>query len=109
MKEKNGMFDSNVCLLLPSQLARPKLKGVELGDIERIVGKDSKQRYAMIREQPPDGSSEDVVYIRANQGHSIQVNQLLHLLVHFTRTCFIQILIMMFAFVGSRTRPCSHH
>ncbi|EGG11975.1 uncharacterized protein MELLADRAFT_101818 [Melampsora larici-populina 98AG31] len=59
-------------------LARPKLKGVELGDIERIVGKDSKQRYAMIREPPPDGSSssEDIVYIRANQGHSIQVPEL---------------------------------
>ncbi|KAG0148610.1 hypothetical protein CROQUDRAFT_41101 [Cronartium quercuum f. sp. fusiforme G11] len=59
-------------------MARPKLKGVKREDIERIVNENVKQRFAIIREQPLPGSSssEDIIYIRANQGHSIEVPEL---------------------------------
>ncbi|KAK4051170.1 tRNA 2'-phosphotransferase [Microbotryomycetes sp. JL201] len=56
-------------------LKRPKLKGCDMDTLERIVRDNAKQRFTM-RAEPtgPDGADE--LWIRANQGHSVQVDSL---------------------------------
>jgi len=61
-------------------LARPKLKGVDFAQIRSIVETNDKKRFHLVHE-PTDGESLDPLlvtgwWIRANQGHSIKVDDL---------------------------------
>lgn len=61
------------------QLARPKLKGVDVPTVERLVAADAKQRYTLRLESleaAPEGAPPSELWIRANQGHSLQVDKL---------------------------------
>ncbi|XP_040184975.1 tRNA 2'-phosphotransferase 1 isoform X2 [Rana temporaria] len=51
-----------------SLLSLPQFRPFSLNDIERIVGSNDKQRFTL-RSSDPEGKLE----IRANQGHSLQV------------------------------------
>lgn len=51
-----------------SLLSLPQFRSFSLGDIERVVSCNDKQRF-MMRSSEPGGKLE----IRANQGHSLQV------------------------------------
>lgn len=53
-------------ILLSEVLAYPKLKGVSVQQIERIVADSDKQRFALLTDE--DGAR----FIRANQGHTLQ-------------------------------------
>ena len=57
------------------QLARPKLKGVDLPMIQKIVVENDKQRYQLVQEADEiAGSTEGAIcWIRANQGHTLKV------------------------------------
>ncbi|SCZ99413.1 BZ3500_MvSof-1268-A1-R1_Chr3-1g06000 [Microbotryum saponariae] len=63
-------------------LKRPKLKGVTFETIQRIVAENEKQRFTLQKEaKKPSGGdvAEDAEFewwIRANQGHSVQVESL---------------------------------
>jgi len=51
----------------------PKFHSVDFMTLERVVKENEKKRYTLLCE--PDGSTPDGVWwIRANQGHSIDVN-----------------------------------
>ncbi|CAG8444607.1 3437_t:CDS:2 [Ambispora leptoticha] len=52
----------------------PKLRGRTFADIESVVLNNDKQRFKLLEEVSGDGKS--TWYIRANQGHSIEVEQL---------------------------------
>jgi len=61
-------------------LARPKLKGVDFAQIQWIVETNEKKRFHLVHE-PVDGESSDPLivtgwWIRANQGHTIKVEDL---------------------------------
>ena len=66
------------------QLKRPKLKGVDVDTLRRIVAENNKQRYALSEEpaatsaglEAADGPTGTVLWIRANQGHSLAVDDL---------------------------------
>jgi 2'-phosphotransferase len=57
-------------------LKRPKLKGVDVPTLQRIVAENSKQRYAIREEPNPEEPEEKVLWIRANQGHTLEVQDL---------------------------------
>jgi RNA:NAD 2'-phosphotransferase (TPT1/KptA family) len=59
--------------VLFSQLANPRVKAqaLDLEILQEIVKADSKQRYDLVLEGLDSGVGE--WWIRANQGHSIQV------------------------------------
>ncbi|KAG8437958.1 hypothetical protein GDO86_008590 [Hymenochirus boettgeri] len=73
-----------------SLLILPQFRSFSQGDIERVVGSNDKQRFAL-RHSDHDGSLE----IRANQGHSLQVEvdlkplgeELPHQAIHGTNLC----------------------
>ncbi|OLL25046.1 tRNA 2'-phosphotransferase 1 [Neolecta irregularis DAH-3] len=67
--KENLPVRSDGYISLPSILSRPKFKGVQMSDIQRVVEKCEKQRFNLQREN-------DAWFIRANQGHSIQIDQL---------------------------------
>lgn len=48
------------------------MTGVTLEEIQRIVKENNKQRFAIICERSSP-EEEEILYIRANQGHSMQV------------------------------------
>ncbi|KAK9462009.1 phosphotransferase KptA/Tpt1 [Lipomyces oligophaga] len=50
-------------------LSHPRFKSVTFDDIKRVVDSNDKNRYRL------DCRGEDVWYIRANQGHSINVDE----------------------------------
>ncbi|GEM07522.1 DUF1275 domain protein [Rhodotorula toruloides] len=56
-------------------MKRPKLKGCDMATLERIVKDDAKQRFSM-RPEPTGENGQDELWIRANQGHSIKVEDL---------------------------------
>ncbi|KAM0787587.1 hypothetical protein ACM66B_003657 [Microbotryomycetes sp. NB124-2] len=56
-------------------LKRPKLKGCDMDTLERIVRDNAKQRFTM-RAEPTGQDGADELWIRANQGHSVQVESL---------------------------------
>ena len=62
-------------LVIYHQLARPKLKGVDLAMIQKIVAENDKQRYQLLQAADDTAeSSEGVIWwIRANQGHTLKV------------------------------------
>lgn len=55
-------------LLVEELLAHPQFRSYSVGDVERVVAANDKQRFK-IRPHPDDGRLQ----IRANQGHSVQV------------------------------------
>jgi len=60
-------------------LARPKLRGVDLATIQRLVAENDKQRYQLLHDvdQEVSGSAGSLIWwIRANQGHSLKVEAL---------------------------------
>jgi len=52
------------------------LKGCDLETLDRIVKDNAKQRFTM-RPEPTGEGGEEELWIRANQGHSVKVRQLL--------------------------------
>ncbi|GAA5999767.1 hypothetical protein JCM5350_007868 [Sporobolomyces pararoseus] len=56
-------------------LKRPKLKGCDLETLDRIVRENAKQRFTMRPEPTGEGGKEEL-WIRANQGHSVNVEAL---------------------------------
>lgn len=60
-------------ILAVLQMKRPKLKGCDLETLERIVRDNAKQRFTM-RPEPSGPNGADEMWIRANQGHSVQVS-----------------------------------
>lgn len=54
------------------QLARPKLREVDLPTLKRLVAENEKQRYALKEDTDPLTGEENVLFIRANQGHSLK-------------------------------------
>lgn len=60
-----------------SKLKRPKLQkeNVDLPTLQRLVAENAKQRFALKDELDPD-TGKPVLWIRANQGHSIAVEDL---------------------------------
>jgi len=50
-------------------LRLPMFKDYKMEDIQRVVTNNSKQRFAL--KQEPD---TEKIYIRANQGHTIEVD-----------------------------------
>ncbi|SCV71121.1 BQ2448_2709 [Microbotryum intermedium] len=63
-------------------LKRPKLKGVTFATLQRIVAENEKQRF-MLQKEPKSGGAAPTTeeeefewWIRANQGHSVQVDSL---------------------------------
>ncbi|GAA5849510.1 hypothetical protein JCM8547_000480 [Rhodosporidiobolus lusitaniae] len=56
-------------------MKRPKLKGCDLETLERIVRENAKQRFTM-RAEPTGEDGQEELWIRANQGHSVQVEAL---------------------------------
>ncbi|KAG9284402.1 hypothetical protein G9A89_023659 [Geosiphon pyriformis] len=59
---------------LDELLNLPKLRGKSFADIKEAVQNNDKQRYKLVEEVSELGGSK--WFIRANQGHSIQVEQL---------------------------------
>lgn len=67
-------------------MKRPKLKGCDLETLERIVRENAKQRFSLQTEASgPSGEEEQ--WIRANQGHSVQVRCLLFFLFSSCSRC----------------------
>lgn len=58
------------------QLKRPKLKGVDIDTLKRLVAENAKQRYALTEEPDPSDPEKHILWIRANQGHSLAVEDL---------------------------------
>ncbi|KAI5477983.1 tRNA 2'-phosphotransferase Tpt1 [Pseudohyphozyma bogoriensis] len=56
-------------------MKRPKLKGCDMDTLERIVRDNAKQRFTM-RAEPTGPNGEEEMWIRANQGHSVVVEDL---------------------------------
>lgn len=56
-------------------MKRPKLKGCDMATLERIVRDNAKQRFS-IRTEPTGDGGADELWIRANQGHSVNVRRL---------------------------------
>lgn len=54
-------------------MSRPKLKSCDLATLERIVKDNAKQRFTM-RNEPTGAGGEEESWIRANQGHSVEVS-----------------------------------
>jgi 2'-phosphotransferase len=44
--------------------------------LQRIVAENNKQRYAIRGESNPEKPEENVLWIRANQGHTLEVQDL---------------------------------
>ena len=59
-----------------TQLKRPKLKGVDIDTLKRLVAENAKQRYALTEEPDPANPEKHILWIRANQGHSLAVEDL---------------------------------
>ena len=57
------------------------MKGMNFENLGKLVQDDAKQRYNLISEPSTDESAEDVWWIRANQGHSLQVKMYFVLLL----------------------------
>lgn len=55
------------------QIRRPKLKELDMVTLERIVRENAKQRFTM-REEPTGEGGVAELWIRANQGHSVDVS-----------------------------------
>ncbi|XP_069027331.1 tRNA 2'-phosphotransferase 1 [Embiotoca jacksoni] len=58
-------------LFVEDLLAHPQFSSYSIGDVERVVATNDKQRFKL-RSHPDDGRLQ----IRANQGHSVQVMDL---------------------------------
>jgi 2'-phosphotransferase len=54
-------------------MKRPKLKGLDMETLERIVRENEKQRFSLRGESTGEGGEVEM-WIRANQGHSIIVS-----------------------------------
>lgn len=54
-------------------MRRPKLKELDLPTLEKLVKECAKQRFTMRGEPTGDGGVEEL-WIRANQGHSLEVS-----------------------------------
>jgi 2'-phosphotransferase len=54
-------------------MKRPKLKGLDMETLERIVRENEKQRFSLRGESTGEGGDVEM-WIRANQGHSIIVS-----------------------------------
>lgn len=67
-----------VMLICAQKLKRPKVKGLDLDGLQAIVRDNAKQRFALKEEL--DGQGKAVLWIKANQGHSVAVSAaLVHL------------------------------
>ena len=69
----------HACLTVNGKLCHPKLHGVTFPMLEEIVKTDEKQRYHLLYEPhqpdiPAPSSQLRSWWIRANQGHSLQVS-----------------------------------
>ena len=56
------------------QLKRPKLQGLTVDKLRELVETNDKQRYKLSSEPDPLGG-EEVLWVRANQGHSVEVTE----------------------------------
>lgn len=83
MADKISHFCAEVLPLL-KQMARPKLKGLDMTTLERLVKDNAKQRFTM-REEPTGVDGIPELWVRANQGHSVIVR-----LFFFERFVFVQ-------------------
>ncbi|PIA16786.1 hypothetical protein COEREDRAFT_80866, partial [Coemansia reversa NRRL 1564] len=61
-------------ILVSELLAFPRLKSMSFEKLKQIVDTDNKKRYVLFQES--QGSAEPVWYIRATQGHTLEVKQL---------------------------------
>lgn len=60
------------------QLKRPKLKEVDLETLKKLVENNDKKRYALAEEpNPDDPEGPMILWIRANQGHSLEVEDMM--------------------------------
>ncbi|CAG8467860.1 595_t:CDS:2 [Ambispora gerdemannii] len=57
-------------------LKLPKLRGKTFADIETVVQNNDKQRFKLLEEESSTGDGKSEWYIRANQGHTVKVEQL---------------------------------
>jgi 2'-phosphotransferase len=65
----------NVCRRPRVQMANPRLKDLTLARLQELVEKDAKGRYKLLNEPDAEAGTDEVDgwWIRANQGHSMQV------------------------------------
>ncbi|GAO46773.1 phosphotransferase KptA/Tpt1 [Saitoella complicata NRRL Y-17804] len=63
-------------VILKDILARPKFKNVTFEEIQHIVETNDKKRYALLPPTDLQQSSPEGWMIRANQGHTLQVESL---------------------------------
>ncbi|KAF8739153.1 RNA 2'-phosphotransferase, Tpt1 / KptA family, partial [Rhizoctonia solani] len=90
-KEQLTLRSDGLTVGLPyCQLARPKLRELDLSGLLKIVASDQKQRYQLGVENESDGpkapilpitpaqapDSANLLWIRANQGHTLKVDEL---------------------------------
>ncbi|KAJ2612038.1 tRNA 2'-phosphotransferase [Coemansia sp. RSA 1365] len=61
-------------ILVSELLAFPRLQSMSFEKLSQIVDTDNKKRYVLFQES--QGSAEPVWYIRATQGHTLEVKQL---------------------------------
>ncbi|MBW0468251.1 hypothetical protein O181_007966 [Austropuccinia psidii MF-1] len=73
IKEKLQMRPDGFISLV-DLLSRPTLKGFSSEDVYRVVAENEKKRFTIIEEPQPDGTCQAL--IRANQGHSLNVQDL---------------------------------
>mmetsp|Transcript_438 Transcript_438/g.683 ORF Transcript_438/g.683 Transcript_438/m.683 type:complete len:258 (-) Transcript_438:59-832(-) len=52
--------------------SHPKLRGMTLEGVQKVVTSNDKQRFSLIQRQRDDDNTDEW-FIRANQGHSIQI------------------------------------
>lgn len=60
-------------MLINLQLALPRFQTLDFLKLERIVQEDAKMRYHLLLEPDQTGTSSDIWWIRANQGHTMKV------------------------------------
>ncbi|KAJ2809049.1 tRNA 2'-phosphotransferase [Coemansia guatemalensis] len=61
-------------ILVSELLAYPRLQSVSFEKLRQIVDADNKKRYVLFQEN--QGSAEPAWFIRATQGHTLQVSEL---------------------------------